>query len=305
MSEKVLEKDLKIAVVAGGMSDEREVSLETGGMVRDALLNGGYTNVVFIDADFNLDINLRKINPDVVVNGLHGTYGEDGIVQGLLEMLKIPYTGSGVTASAAGMDKIISRALMKECGIKTAKGVVLQITTDIEPCFDFPLVLKDPVNGSSKGVYIIKSEDEWEKVIKELKTGSLFLCEQYFRGREINVAVIGNSVLGDVEIIPANEFYDYESKYLSDKTKYVVDPDYCENVSREIWQASLNIHKILGCKGVTRSDFIVNGSDYVMLEINTLPGMTSHSLVPMIAAKRGISYLRLVEMLIEEALNGN
>ncbi len=302
MNNKKLDKETKIAVLAGGMSEEREVSLESGGMIRDALVNGGYRKVSFVDAGFDLDKKLRELSPDVVVNGLHGTYGEDGIVQGLLEMLRIPYTGSGVTASAVGMDKIISRAIMKDAGIKMAEGLVLKIKDDLLPPFDFPLVLKDPVNGSSKGVYIIKSLEEWNSTVKTLKKDVLFLCEKYFKGREINVAVLGGEVLGDVEIIPANEFYDYESKYLSDKTKYIVDPDYSEDIAREIWQASLRIHSILGCKGVTRSDFMVSDTDYVMLEINTLPGMTSHSLVPMIAEKRGISYLRLVEMVIEEAL---
>jgi len=297
-----LHKNLKIAVLAGGMSDEREVSLESGEMIEAALVKGGYKNVSFIDVDHQVDRKLREINPEVVVNGLHGTYGEDGKIQGLLEMMNIPYTGSGVTASAAGMDKIISKAIMRYLNIKTALDCTVTISENIEPPFEFPLVLKDPNNGSSRGVYILKSKKEWSSKIKELENGSIFLCEKYFKGREINVAVLDGQVIGDVEIIPANEFYDYESKYKSDKTQYIVDPDYCENVSREIWSAALKLHQMTGCRGVTRSDFLVNGSDYVMLEINTLPGMTSHSLVPMIAGKRGISYLKLIEILIEEAL---
>ena len=301
MSE--LNKNMKIAVIAGGMSDERSVSLETGKMMYDALIAGGYRNTEFIDVDFNLDKVLRTSDPDVVVNGLHGKYGEDGTVQGLLEMLQVPYTNSGVGASAFGMDKFVSRSIMKELGIKTAEGKALEITPQVKAPFEFPLVLKDPVNGSSRGVYIIKDAQEWEQVVTDIPAGRTFLCEKYFKGREINVAVLNDQVLGDVEIIPANDFYDFESKYESDATKYVVSPDYSSRVSREIWNASLNIHKAMGCKGVTRSDFIVNGDDYVMLEINTLPGMTSHSLVPMIAKERGISYLGLIEKLMEEALN--
>ena len=298
-----INKNIKIAVIAGGMSDERSVSLETGEMMYDALLKGGYSRTEFIDVDFNLDKVLRISAPDVVVNGLHGKYGEDGTVQGLLEMLQIPYTNSGVGASAFGMDKFVSRAIMNELGIKTAEGLCITIESWKNPPLDLPLVLKDPVNGSSRGVYIIRTEDEWNKAVADISNGRTFLCERYFKGREINVAVLNNEVLGDVEIIPANDFYDFESKYESDGTQYIVSPDYSERVCKDIWNASLKMHKALGCKGVTRSDFIVNGDDYVMLEINTLPGMTSHSLVPMIAKERGITYLGLIEKLIEEALN--
>ncbi len=298
-----ISKEMRIAVIAGGMSDERSVSLETGHKMHEALVNGGYVNAVFIDAGFDLDIRLREFKPDVIVNGLHGKYGEDGTVQGLLEMMKIPYTNSGVCASAAGMNKIIARAMMKECGIKVASGMSVVFEEGMPAPMHYPFVIKDPVNGSSRGVYIIKNEDLWNETAKLLKPGMVYLCEQFFKGREINVAILLNEVLGDVEIIPANEFYDFESKYLSDKTKYVVDPDYSEKASREICDAALRLHKAIGCKGVSRSDFIVSGDDYVMLEINTLPGMTSHSLVPMIAGKRGITYLNLIEKLMEEALN--
>ncbi len=302
MNNTMLHKKMKIAVLAGGMSDEREVSLETGGVIKKVLLDGGYSNTVFVDVDHNLDRKLRKIKPDVVVNGLHGTYGEDGAVQGLLEMMSIAYTGSGVTASAVSMDKIISRAVMKYLKIKIADGCTVNISKNLDPPYEFPVVLKDPFNGSSRGVYIIRSEQEWKNRVENLKHGALFLCEKYFKGREINVSVLRGEVIGDVEIVPANEFYDYESKYLTDKTKYIVDPDYSDKVSKEIWKASLEMHQFIGCKGVTRSDFMVNAEEYVMLEINTLPGMTAHSLVPMIAKKRGISFLKLMELLIEEAL---
>ena len=147
-----LDKNMKIAVIAGGMSDEREVSLVTGNMIYKTLCEGGYTCVKFIDVGFDLSEKLREFDPDVVVNGLHGRYGEDGTVQGLLEMMKIPYTNSGVTASAVGMDKLICRAVMKDCGIKVAEGKTVEAAADIEKPFDFPFVVKDPVNGSSRGV---------------------------------------------------------------------------------------------------------------------------------------------------------
>lgn len=220
-----LNKELKISIIAGGMSDERLVSLETGKMLFKVLVDGGFKNTVFIDAGFDLDLKLREYKPEVVVNGLHGKYGEDGTVQGLLEMMKIPYTNSGVTASAAGMDKIICRSVMKELGIKVAQGVTIVAEKEMFPPFDFPLVIKDPVNGSSRGVFIVKNIEMWNNTIPILRTGCRYLVEKFFKGREINVAVLLNEVLGDVEIIPANEFYDYESKYESDKTKYIVDPD--------------------------------------------------------------------------------
>ena len=297
-----LDKNMKIAVIAGGMSDEREVSLVTGNMIYKTLCEGGYTCVKFIDVGFDLSEKLREFDPDVVVNGLHGRYGEDGTVQGLLEMMKIPYTNSGVTASAVGMDKLICRAVMKDCGIKVAEGKTVEAAADIEKPFDFPFVVKDPVNGSSRGVYIVKDEKEWQEAKKELKEGKRYLCEKFFKGREVNVAVLQNKVLGDVEITPANEFYDYDAKYNSDRTIYTVHPDISETAREKISEAALKLHVALGCKGVTRSDFIVNGNDYIMLEINTLPGMTGHSLVPMIAKYRGIGYLELIETIISECL---
>ena len=167
-----LDKNMKIAVIAGGMSDEREVSLVTGNMLYKTLCEGGYTNVKFIDVGFDLSEKLREFSPDVVVNGLHGRYGEDGTVQGLLEMMKIPYTNSGVTASAVGMDKLLCRAVMKDCGIKVAEGKTIEAAADMERPYDFPFVVKDPVNGSSRGVYIVKNEESWDGAKKELKEGN-------------------------------------------------------------------------------------------------------------------------------------
>ena len=300
---KNLNKNMKIAVIAGGMSDEREVSLVTGKMLYSVLLENGYSNVKFIDVGFDLDIQLREFAPDVVVNGLHGRYGEDGTVQGLLDMMKIPYTNSGVTASAVGMNKLICRAVMKECGINTAEGKSIEFTDETVQPYDFPFVVKDPVNGSSRGVFIVKNGEDWEKTKKEVKQGKIYLCERFFKGREINVAVLQNKVIGDVEITPANEFYDFDAKYNSDKTVYTVNSNISPKVREKISDAALKLHTALGCKGVSRSDFIVNGDDYIMLEINTLPGMTGHSLLPMIAKEYGISYIQLVETLISESLS--
>ncbi len=297
-----LSKDTLIAVVKGGFSDEREVSLVTGSMVAKSLVGRGYTRVVEVDMDRDIDVRLREIAPDVVFNALHGTWGEDGRFQGMLDIMGIPYTGSGVTSSAMGMNKNISRRIMNSCGIKVADGYSCTVVSGMEPEIGLPLVVKDAENGSSRGVYLVRNMDEWNDVVSSIPEGREVVVERYFRGREINVAVLGDEVLGDVEIIPAGEWYDFEAKYESDGTRYVVNPEYDPSVREEIRKAALDIHETLGCSGATRSDFIVSGSDYIMLEINTLPGMTSHSLLPMIALERGIDYGRLVEILLEEAL---
>jgi len=297
-----LTNDTKIAILLGGLSDEREVSIQTGMMVEAVLEENGYKNILVIDMDKSIVDILEQENPDVVFNALHGTFGEDGAIQGVLEILGLPYTSSGIAASALGMDKHISKLLMNSLQIKSANGYMLT-EPESSPEIDFPLIVKDANNGSSKGIFLIKNSDEWNAVMDQLNKNTSYMVEEYFKGREIQVAVIADEVLGEVEIIPAGEFYDYEAKYISNSTKYDLSPEYSEKIREQIWSAALNFHKYLGCKGATRSDFIVKGDEYIMLEMNTLPGMTSHSLLPMIAKKRGISYLKLIETLLDEALS--
>lgn len=299
---KKLKKETHIVVLMGGISEEREVSLETGKRVFEALKNDGYKNVETLDMNRLVGKELEERNPDVVFNALHGTYGEDGRIQGMLDIMNIPYTGSGVTASAIAMDKIYSRAFMKHLDISCAEAKIMTLSEGVKPPFSFPFVVKDPRNGSSRGVFIVDKMEKWNEAVEYFSERFPVVVECFFSGREINVTVMNDSVIGDVEVIPANDFYDYESKYLSDETRYVVSPDYDESVKKDIQDAALKFHRYIGCTGATRSDFIVRDSEYIMLELNTLPGMTAHSLVPMIGESAGYSFIDIVKILIEEAM---
>jgi len=301
--KKKLTKGTRIAVVMGGLSDERDISLQTGTLVAGALEKGGYRQVTRIDMGRDIDAVLRKLRPDVVFNALHGTYGEDGRIQGLLDILGIPYTGSGVAASAVGMNKILTKMVMRRIGIPVANDLVVAASEGLAAPMPYPFVFKDPENGSSKGVFIVRNAAQWRAALKKV-AGRRMLVEEYVKGREITVAILGDKVLGDVEVIPGRSFYDYEAKYFDDRTRYVPDPAYDEAAKRALRREALALHRALGCRGATRCDFIVAPDRHVMLEINTLPGMTSHSLVPMAAARRGISYLGLIERLLAEALAG-
>ena len=296
-----LSKSTKIAVLKGGFSDEREVSLESGKMVAKALRENGYSNIEEIDVKRDICEILKNKKPEVIFNALHGSFGEDGKIQGIFEFLKIPYTGSGVLGSAVGMDKISARIFMTALDINVAESEIIDISKQ-KPEIKLPFVIKDPQNGSSRGVYIVKNKENFEKITKQKKFKRKVLIEKFFKGREINVAVLNGKVLGDVEIIPKNEFYDFDAKYKSNETQYIVSPKYNNKIKEKIWNAAKNMHNYLNCKGVTRSDFIVTENNYIMLEINTLPGMTAHSLVPMIAENNSISYIKLIELLLEEAL---
>ncbi len=302
-NRKTLTKDTHIAVVMGGLSDERDISLQSGTLVAEALERGGYRRVTRIDMGRDISVVLQQVRPDVVFNALHGTYGEDGCIQGLLNILGIPYTGSGVAASAVGMDKILAKMVMRHIGIPVANDIVVTASAGLAAPMPYPFVFKEPENGSSKGVFVVQKAAQWRAALKKV-SGRRMLVEEYVKGREITVAVLGDEVLGDVEVVPANEFYDYEAKYFDERTRYIPDPDYDSTMREAMRRYALDLHRALGCRGTTRSDFIVAHDRFVMLEINTLPGMTSHSLVPMAAARRGISYLRLIERLLAEALAG-
>ncbi|MCK5807888.1 D-alanine--D-alanine ligase [bacterium] len=299
-----LTKKSAIAILYGGIGDERSVSFESGNKVFEALVDAGYTTVVKIDVDHFIDEKLRAFSPFVVFNALHGTYGEDGIVQGMLEMMNIPYTGSSVTASAVGMDKILSRLVASDQEIPVARGERVAVTPTLAMPLSPPFVVKEPVNGSSRGITMVDSEDEWKECISHYQEGTTLLVEQKWVGREINVAVLNGVALDDVEIIPAEGFYDFDAKYSRDDTTYLTHCDISESMRRKLYDAAEKMHQFLECRGVTRSDFIVDGDQFVMLEMNTLPGMTAHSLVPMIARKQGISYITLIETLLQEALDG-
>ncbi|MFH1130432.1 MAG: D-alanine--D-alanine ligase, partial [Pseudomonadota bacterium] len=236
---------------------------------------------------------------------LHGRYGEDGCIQGLLELLNIPYTGAGVLASALAMDKVIAKQLFQNAGLPTPPWIVIQ-RNQVEQAkkLGFPLVVKPRSEGSSVGLAVVHSEEELEAAV--CKRTQDILVEKYIPGRELSVAVLGDGAksrcLGTVEIKPSSGLYDYQSKYEKGDTKYLVPAPLPENIVQRIEEIAVAAHSLLGCCGATRADFRWDGQDEPMLlEVNTLPGMTGSSLLPKIAARAGLSYEDLVERITCEA----
>ncbi|OJT27109.1 D-alanine--D-alanine ligase [Archangium sp. Cb G35] len=301
-------KRKRVGVLFGGLSSEREVSLRTGAAVSKALRGLGY-DVVEIDVGKDLPARLAAEKVEVAFIALHGRYGEDGCVQGLLECLFIPYTGSGVMASSLGMDKVFAKQVFLAHGIPTPPyrafrtGDEARAAVDALP-FGLPVVVKPSREGSSVGVAICKTRDEYLAAVEAAsKLAGSILVEQYIKGREVQGGVLDNEALGVIEVVAAREFYDYEAKYKSGgTTQYLfpapLPPDQYERVN----QVCLAAHRALECSGGSRSDVILTPSGEVfLLEINTLPGMTESSLLPKIAAGRGIDFPGLCERLLQGA----
>jgi D-alanine-D-alanine ligase len=296
-----------VAVLYGGQSTERDVSLRTGKACADALVQKGYA-VTLVDADRDLAARLREGRFDVAFNALHGRWGEDGCVQGLLEVMGIPYTGSGVLASAMGMDKVVAKAMFAALGIPVIDYRVFPAARAgaISPAdlpFGIPCVVKPSGEGSSVGVHLVKDVAGLGPACLDAATfkGDV-IVERYVKGSEVNVAVLDGTALGAIEIVPANEFYDYAAKYTAGTTQYFYPARIPEAHRARVMEAAAKAHRGLGCAGVTRVDFIVapDGTPYV-LEINTLPGMTATSLVPKIAAGLGIPFPDLCERILDGA----
>ena len=301
-------KKEKITVLMGGMSAERDVSLDSGKACAKALTELGF-DVTSLDAKDDFIEKLIKNKPDKVFNALHGRFGEDGSIQGLLEHLKIPYTHSGILSSAIAMDKLTSKKIFKDAKINSPEYLVIKNLEDFKNSnINYPCVIKPNNEGSSVGVYIfneLKKSNE-DTVVSLLKKYNFLILEKYIPGREIQVAVMGSKALGAIEIIPTRSFYDYEAKYSSSaKTKHVIPVSMNEVDYKKILDTALQAHNTLGCRGVTRSDFRYNESDKVnkiyILEVNTQPGMTNLSLVPEIANYYGISFNELVKWIINDA----
>jgi D-alanine-D-alanine ligase len=301
-------KRKRVGVLFGGMSSEREVSLRTGAAVSKALRGLGY-DVVDIDVGKDLPARLAAEKVEVAFIALHGRYGEDGCVQGLLECMFIPYTGSGVMASSLGMDKVFAKQVFIAHGIPTPpyrafrSGDEARAAVDSLP-FGFPVVVKPSREGSSVGVSICKTRDEYLTAVEAAsKLAGSILVEQFIKGREVQGGVLDNEALGVIEVVSAREFYDYQAKYQSGgTTQYLfpapLPPDQYERVN----QVCLAAHRALECSGGSRSDVILLPSGEVfLLEINTLPGMTESSLLPKIAAGRGIDFPGLCERLLQGA----
>lgn len=292
----------RIGVLMGGLSSEREVSLESGAGVLAALRGRGH-DVVAIDWEEGTSLPGELIENDVEVvwNALHGTFGEDGAVQGLLTCMRLPFTGSGILASALAMDKVASKRIFDAAGVPTPRWRVLSPTADaggldLAP----PLAVKPSMEGSSVGVSIVFEAGQLDAAISlaRLHHGPT-LVEDYIAGAEVCVGILGDEVLGSVEVRPAAGFYDYQAKYKRDDTQYLVPPPMERSVLEPIEDAALAAHRALGCSGYSRVDLRVSerGQPFV-LEVNTLPGMTSHSLIPKIAAYRGLGYAELCERIL-------
>lgn len=295
----------KIAVLMGGPSSEREVSLRSGAACAAALRNAGY-EVIELDVNHHLDEDLRRIKPDVCFNALHGQWGEDGCVQGMLNIMGIPYTHSGVMASALAMDKAMTKTLLSQKGIQFPEGRMIHPGQLDEILMDFPLpcVVKPNQDGSSVGVHILKTtQDKIDFLKKSWQWGHQILIESYIEGLELTTAIWIDRALGVTELRSQRPFYDYEGKYTDGQTQHILPapiPVHVEEICRS-W--ALLAHQALGCRGVSRTDFRYdpNRQRLVMLEINTHPGMTNLSLVPEQAEFCGINMESLTSGLVDMA----
>ena len=293
----------KVAVLFGGKSAEREVSLKSGAGVLAALQRQGVDAHAFDPAERSLD-ELRAF--DRVFIMLHGRYGEDGTIQGALELMGIPYTGSGVMASAVGMDKWRTKLLWRAVGLPIPEFVMLDENSDfaaVERQLGLPLFVKPACEGSSIGVSKVRQPGELQTAWREAaKHDALVIAEQAILGGEYTVAILGEQVLPIIKIVPATDFYDYEAKYLRDDTQYLCPCGLPEAREMELRAQALEAFRALGCSGWGRVDFLMDdaGRAY-LLEVNTSPGMTDHSLVPMAARVAGISYEQLVLRVLEES----
>ena len=292
-----------VAVLMGGWSKEREVSLVSGAAVATALKDTGF-QVTEIDVHQDAAALLSQLYPipDKVFNALHGRFGEDGCVQGFLNILGVPYTHSGVLASALAMDKPMSKRVFKEVGITVADHQILTREQLSQTVFGSkPHVIKPLNEGSSVGVNIIFEGDSYTPTEKEWPFGSQVMAEQYISGRELTVAVMGERALGVTEIKTGHLFYDYDAKYSDGGSIHQVPAQLPQDIYDEAMRISVLAHKTLGCRGISRADMRYDGKDLYLLEVNTQPGMTPTSLVPEQASYANISFENLVVWLVEHA----
>ncbi len=299
----------KILIIAGGYSKEKEISLLTAKSVFNELKKSKKYILKIIQPKGNFVKELRKFKPNVVFNALHGQYGEDGYIQAILESEKIKYTHSGVLSSSLAIDKEASKNIFLKNKIITPKYFKLNLSTNyskkiinkIEKKLKFPVVIKPLNEGSSVDVFICGKSNLINK-ISSLKDYKEILVEEYIPGREIQAAILGEKKLGIIELKPKRKFYDYQAKYnLRAKTKHLIPVRISKKEYKNVLNIAYKAHKLLKCKGVTRSDFKFYKGKFYLLETNTQPGMTSLSLVPEIARYKSISFLKLVEWMINDA----
>ena len=299
----------RILILGGGISKERNVSLETAKQVNICLKRKFKT--IICEPDKNLVKNIKKFKPTIIFNALHGRFGEDGYIQSILEKIKIKYTHSGIISSFISMNKILSKELFIKNKILTPKfikydfknnhTITKKIISKIDKKLKFPVVIKPINEGSSVDVFICSKKNILGK-LKKLKKYNEIIIEKYIGGREIQVAILGKKKLGAIELKPKRKFYDYTAKYSSKaKTEHIIPVDLEKKNLDKVLNISLKAHKLLGCRGVTRSDFKFYKNKFYLLELNTQPGMTKLSLVPEIAAHRGISFYKLLEWIVNDA----
>ena len=300
----------KILILGGGFSKERAISLDTAKSVLKALKKKGYKAII-CEPDGNLIKKIKSFRPNVVFNALHGRFGEDGYVQTILETAKVKYTHSGVIASYIAMDKEISKKLFLKNKIITPKYlkykfnknniIKKKIIFTVKKKLKFPVVIKPINEGSSVNVYICNKKNLIQN-LKKLFQYKEILIEEFIPGREIQVAILGKKKLGAIELIPKRKFYDYEAKYNAKAaTKHIIPVELDKKDLNNVMNIAFKAHKLIGCKGVTRSDFKFNKGKFYLLETNTQPGMTKLSLVPEIAAYSGMSFINLIEWIIRDA----
>jgi len=298
-----------VAVLMGGWSAEREISLRSGKACADALVRLGY-RVTRIDVGRDIASVLTTVRPDVALNVLHGRPGEDGTLQGILEILAIPYTHSGVMASAVAMQKDVAKALFRAADVQVAEDLVAsRFEAAARHLLPPPYVIKPIAEGSSVGVFIVAADHAHppqELTRPDWHYGDRVMVEKFIAGKELTCAVMGEEALGVIEIVPAVRFYDYEAKYAPGGSKHLLPAPISPFVYQQVRRLALAAHRALGCRGVSRADFryddrVEGTGGLVCLEVNTQPGMTETSLVPELAAHAGITFDELVRWMIEEA----
>ena len=306
MITRTSQKD-RILVLMGGFSAEREVSIRSGKECSMALESLGY-NVSTLDPGYDIINDLLEINPDIVFNCLHGSWGEDGHIQSILETTGIPYTHSGVISSAIAMDKVLSKKIFSANNILTPKYLLYSFDKSksyliklIEKKLKFPVVIKPINEGSSVNVFICNKFNIINK-LKLLEDYKKIIIEEFIPGREIQVAIMSKKILGAIELKPKRKFYDYEAKYNPKaKTQHIIPVELNSKNLKKITNIALKAHKVIGCRSITRSDFKFYKGKFYLLEINTQPGMTKLSLVPEISAFKNINFINLLKLIIKDA----
>lgn len=307
--EPKIDKNTKIAVLMGGPSSEAEISRRSGKNIFNALKNLGYINAELVEVDENITKTLREKNIELVYNAMHGKFGEDGCIQGMLEVMGIPYTGCGVMASAVCMNKEFTKNVLKEAGIPLIKSVLVRKDESYKEKIKglkYPFMLKPVSEGSSLGMYKVNTPDEMEECFKKsLEYGQDVMVEEYLEGKSVTVGVLedGEKMFATeiLEFRTKTEWYDYEAKYTAGMTEFVLPAELSEEMTKKVKQIAIDAFNACACKGVSRVDFLVTEDMPYVLEINTSPGMTDLSDLPAQSKAMGIDYDTLVQIILNGA----